>query len=246
MQADASPFRVIPCGGPRVVSRVDPRVVPAWIPRGSPGGSGAPVGWMVGTSEVAARGRRRLGPIDADLPLPNPPLRNAAFVLRPFRGDDIVGAEEFAADPASARWVPTLPAADGEGVAASYDEARTAGEMLLLVIADPTTDAYLGEVVLVPGEHRVAELGCGVRPSARGRGLGSAALRLLADWALAPVPEGLGLGRVHVLVAVENDPALGLSERAGFRREAVLGRYWEIDGERLDVVVLARFPGDGP
>jgi RimJ/RimL family protein N-acetyltransferase len=184
--------------------------------------------------------------IEADLPLPNPPLRGAAFVLRPFRADDIVGAEEFAADPASARWVPALPAVDGEGVALYYDEARAAGEMLLLVIADPTTDAYLGEVVLVPGEHRVAELGCGVRPSARGRGLGSAALRALADWALTAAPSGLGLGRVQVLVAVENEPALALSEAAGFRREAVLRRYWEIDGERLDVVVLARFPGAGP
>lgn len=183
--------------------------------------------------------------IEPDLPLPTPPLGGAAFVLRTFRASDIDAAAEFGRDPASARWVPALPAADGAAVAAYYDEVRASGEMLLLVIADPTSDAYLGEVVLVPGEYRIAELGCGVAPSARRRGLGAAALRALADWALASPPAGLGLGRTQVLVAVKNAAALRMSERAGFCREGVLRDYWEIDGARLDVVMLARLPGDG-
>jgi RimJ/RimL family protein N-acetyltransferase len=66
-------------------------------------------------------------------------------------------------------------------------------------------------------EHRVAELGCCVVPAARGRGVATEALRLLADWALGT----LGLGRVQVFVAPENAPALRLSESAGFRREGV-------------------------
>ena len=63
---------------------------------------------------------------------------------------------------------------------------------------------------------------------------------MLTDWAFA----ALGLGRVQVFVAPENVAALELAERAGFRREGVLRSYWEIDGARLDVVVLARLPGD--
>ena len=50
------------------------------------------------------------------------------------------------------------------------------------------------------GEHRVGELGCGVVPAARGRGVATEALRLLAEWALGT----LGLGRLQVFVAPEN------------------------------------------
>ena len=90
------------------------------------------------------------------------------------------------------------------------------------------------------GEHRVGEVGCCLVPAARGGGIATEMLRMLTDWAFA----ALGLGRVQVFVAPENVAALGLAERAGFRREGVLRSYWEIEGERLDVVVLARLPGD--
>ena len=112
--------------------------------------------------------------------------------------------------------------------------------MLLLVIADRTSDAYLGEVTVVVGEHQVGELGCGLIPAARGRGIASEALRLLGDWAF----RALELGRLQVFVALENVAALRLSERAGFRREGVLRAYWQSDGARLDAVVLARLPDD--
>ena len=49
-----------------------------------------------------------------------------------------------------------------------YEEARVRGELLLLVIADRTSDAYLGEVTVVVGEHQVGELGCGLLPAVRG------------------------------------------------------------------------------
>ena len=121
-----------------------------------------------------------------------------------------------------------------------FEECRTDGGLLHLVIADQVNDAYLGEVVAVLGEHRVGELGCGVVPAARGRGVATEALRLLAEWALGT----LGLGRLQVFVAPENVPALRLAESAGFRREGLLRAYWENDGARLDAVVLSRLPGD--
>ena len=158
-------------------------------------------------------------------------------MLRPFRADDFEAALEFAKDQATARWVPALPAADGASIVEVYEEARVTGEMLLLVIADRTSDAYLGEVTVVVGE-----LGCGLIPAARGRGIASEALRLLGDWAF----RALELGRLQVFVALENVAALRLSERAGFRREGVLRAYWQSDGARLDAVVLARLPNDRP
>ena len=137
--------------------------------------------------------------------------------------------------------MPALPAADSAGVVAFYEACRLDGSLLHLVIADRATDAYLGETMLALSEHSVGEVGCCLVPAARGRGIATEALRLLTDWAFAT----LGLGRVQVFVAPENAAALGLAERAGFRREGVLRSYWEVDGARLDVVVLAR-SGDVP
>ena len=95
---------------------------------------------------------------------------------------------------------------------------------------------YLGEVMLALSEHRVGEVGCCI--AFGGAGIATEALRLLTDWAFAV----LGLGRVQVFVATENVAALRLAESAGFRHEGVLRAYWELDGKRLDVVILSRVP----
>ena len=123
---------------------------------------------------------------------------------------------------------------------AFYDACRLDGSLLHLVISDRMTDAYLGETMLALSEHSVGEVGCCLVPAARGRGIATEALRLLTDWSFT----ALGLGRVQVFVAPENAAALELAERVGFRREGVLRSYWEIDGARLDVVVLARVRGE--
>ena len=44
----------------------------------------------------------------------------------------------------------------------------------------------------------------------------------------------------HGIIGNRDHAALRMSERVGFQREGVLRRYWEVDGERLDVVMLAR------
>ena len=174
------------------------------------------------------------------IPYPEPELTGATFALRAFREGDYGAARALEHDPAAVRWVPELPAADGAGVVAFYEACRREGSLLHLVIADPTTDAYLGEMMLAFGEHRVAELGCCLAPAARGSGIATEAIVALTDWAL----RDLGLGRVQVFVARENVAALSLAERAGFQHEGVLRSYWEHGEERLDVMVLARVPGD--
>lgn len=176
--------------------------------------------------------------IEKAIPYPEPPLEGEAFVLRPFQESDFEAALRLEQDAAAARWVPALPAADGAEVAAFYDECRLDGTLLHLVIADRTSDAYLGEVMLALSEHRVGEVGCSVVPVARGRGVATEALVALTDWSFST----LGLGRVQVFVAPENEPALRLAQSAGFQREGVLASYWEIGEERVDAVILARIP----
>jgi RimJ/RimL family protein N-acetyltransferase len=176
----------------------------------------------------------------ATIPYPDPPLEGRGFVLRPFAEEDMEPARALEQDPAAARWVPPLPADDADGVLAFYERCRRDGQLLHLVIADPTSGAYVGETMLAPSDHRVGEVGCCVVPAARGRGIATGALRALTDWAFAE----LGLGRVQVFVGVENVAAYRLAEAAGFRREGTLRGYWEENGRRLDAVILARLPGD--
>lgn len=162
------------------------------------------------------------------------------FVLRPFREGDFDAALDLQRDTAASRWVPALPATDGAGVEAVYDEWRREGSLLHLVIADLRNDRYLGEAMLALTEHGVGEVGCCVVPAQRGRGIAVGALRALTNWSFATI----GLGRVQVFVATGNAAALRLAGRAGFQREGVLRSYWEIEGTRVDAVVLARIAGD--
>ena len=133
-----------------------------------------------------------------------------------------------------------MPADDGPGVVAYYEDCRRDGVLLHLVIADRVLDRYLGEVMVAFGEHRVGEIGCVVSPEARGRGVAVEAFGLLADWALGP----LGLARLQVFVATDNLGGLRLSERTGFRREGVLRSYGENAEGRFDAIVLSRVAGE--
>ena len=100
----------------------------------------------------------------------------------------------------------------------STTSAGWTAALLHLVIADRTSDAYLGETMLALSEHPVGEVGCWVVPAARGRGVATEALVALTDWSFS----ALGLGRVQVFVAPENEAALRLAQSAGFQREGVL------------------------
>ena len=174
------------------------------------------------------------------LDFPDPPLHGSTFSLRPFRYADFGAAVAFGEDPDTARWVPPLPADDPAGVVAEFERYRADGDMLHLVIADLADDRYLGEVMLVMGDHLVGEVGCGVVADARGRGVATEALGLLIHWCLTD----LGLGRVQALVAKENRPGLDLAARLGLTPEGVLRSYWGDEGERVDVVMHSILRGE--
>ena len=176
------------------------------------------------------------------LEYPDPPLRGAAFVLRPFRPADFAPAAAFARDPANARWVPPLPADDADGVVDRFERFRADGDLLHLVIADPGDDAYQGEIMLAMGEHDVGEVGCGVVPGRRRAGVAADALGVFTHWCTTT----LGVRRIQALVAADNAPALGLVRRVGFRREGLLRSYWADGDVRIDVEMHSLLPGETP
>ena len=179
-------------------------------------------------------------PIDGAIPYPDPPLRGQTFALRPFRPGDFERAAVFA-DPSGDPGVQPLPSADATEVTEFFEHCRVAGEMLHLVIASPDNDTYLGEVMLNVNEDNVGELGCGVLEAERGRGTATQALRLLAEWSLA----NLGLGRVQVVIAVENAAALRLAQRGGlFTAKDYSAGTGNANGARVDTVIYSLIPQD--
>jgi RimJ/RimL family protein N-acetyltransferase len=66
----------------------------------------------------------------------------------------------------------------------------------------------------------IADLGYGTLPEARGRGVATAALRLLAQWLLDPVA-GAGLPRAQLDHATANVGSCRVAVAAGFPKEGV-------------------------
>jgi len=91
-------------------------------------------------------------------------------------------------------------------------------ELVAWAVTDPETDVALGGVSLFdlngPEGQQQSELGYWVLPGARRRGVGSAALRRAAGWALAA--DGFGLRRLYLLIAVGNTASRRTAEAAGF------------------------------
>jgi RimJ/RimL family protein N-acetyltransferase len=81
-----------------------------------------------------------------------------------------------------------------------------------------------------------AEVGYWVAAEARGRGVATAALRLVSRWAFDAAP---GLHRLQLRAAVANAASSRVAEKAGFTREGVLRsqRFDARSGTRVDFVV---------
>jgi len=84
------------------------------------------------------------------------------------------------------------------------------------------------------------EVGYWVKREARGRGVATRALELVARWALVEK----GLGRFQLRADVANGPSQRVAEKAGFVREGVLRSALAFKGERRDVVMYSLVPDD--
>jgi RimJ/RimL family protein N-acetyltransferase len=95
-------------------------------------------------------------------------------------------------------------------------------------------------VVEIDREGKQVELGYIVHPAARGRGVATAALRLLTRWAF----EELGTLRATLHIDTENAPSLRVAERAGYVKEGVLRSVHVKQGLRADTEIWSRLPAD--
>jgi ribosomal-protein-alanine N-acetyltransferase len=95
---------------------------------------------------------------------------------------------------------------------------------------------------VVRGAMRSGHLGYWIDRAVAGRGMASLAVALVCDHAFGPV----GLHRLQADIRPENARSQHLVERLGFRREGLLRRYLDIDGDWRDHYTYALLAEDVP
>jgi RimJ/RimL family protein N-acetyltransferase len=149
--------------------------------------------------------------------------------------------------------VSLRPAAEGESrpdTSSEWDEwgplpdpilAPDVGRLLVTEDGVVVGDVSWHEVHYGPNEgSRAWNIGIALVPEARGRGLGAAAQRALADHLFATTD----VDRVEASTDVANVVEQRSLEKAGFRREGVLRSAQQRADGRHDLVVFSRLRGD--
>lgn len=158
--------------------------------------------------------------------------QHAAALDRALEDSDIV---------ANTRVPEPVPSGFATTWIARYEEGRRDGTREGFALEDDDgTFLGLGVVPRIDGEEKTAELGYVVVPEARGRGIATAALRLLTDFAF----QELGMERLELMIAVHNEPSKVVAERAGYVREGVLRSAYFKQGRREDTEIWSRLPSD--
>lgn len=112
------------------------------------------------------------------------------------------------------------------------------GRAVQMIIVDSADDTPLGSVYIrdIDRGHLKAEYGIFIGvPQARGRGIGTAAARLMLRYCF----EEEGLHRIYLRALAGNRQAIRSYEKAGFVREGCLREDVCIDGEFYDIVWMA-------
>ncbi len=112
------------------------------------------------------------------------------------------------------------------------------GQVVQMLICNLADDKPLGSVYVrdIDKQHHKAEYGIFIgEPLARGRGVGTAAAKLM----LAYCFEELKLHRVYLRALSDNAAAIRSYEKAGFVREGYLKDDVCIDGNYRDIVWMA-------
>jgi RimJ/RimL family protein N-acetyltransferase len=146
-----------------------------------------------------------------------PTLRDGDLILRPKRRDDVDAIVAACQDPEIPRWtfVPSpYTRTDAEAFLRISAEEEAAGTAAHFLAVD-TGDRLLGSFSLMEldREPGVGEIGYWVAAEARGRGVATRAVRLLAEWGR----EELGLTRIEILPHKDNAAFRRVAEKAGFR-----------------------------
>jgi RimJ/RimL family protein N-acetyltransferase len=164
--------------------------------------------------------------------------------LRPWREGDVAPILAMSRDPDTIRFtnVPDPYDEDSVRIWLALQPARLrAGDGAAFAVVELPSEDALGAIgVRVLHGRGIAEIGYHMAPEARGRGLATAALRLLSGWSFRTLP----VARLQLTTHVDNPPSQRVAEKAGYTREAVLRSWADQRGERVDLIMYSLLPGE--
>ena len=155
---------------------------------------------------------------------PSPLIHSDRLELREYNRDDLGLASEVAAAGEGEALPPGVPT-DLKQLAQWFDNGihladRDRGVHLMML--DRASGRIVGSIGVFHADWQVgsAEIGYGVRPSARSQGYATEALVAVARWMLT---EG-GIQRAWLTANTDNLASIRVAEKAGFHREGTLRR----------------------
>ena len=162
----------------------------------------------------------------------------------PLTREHLPGVEALLDDPEVLRFtrIPEPAPPDfAETWLGLYERGRRDGTReAFAALGDEGEFLGLALVPRIEREAQTAELGYIVAPAARGRGVATAALRLLTDWAF----EELDMLRLELVIGSANEPSKRVAERNGYRREGLFRSLYVKPGLRDDVEIWSRLASD--
>jgi RimJ/RimL family protein N-acetyltransferase len=173
-----------------------------------------------------------------------PELSDGRLRLRALRRGDKAAVVDALNDESSARylWAPPFPYTEEDfdqfhgSKAAAWPEKPSA----FWIVADASDDSVLAAISLdLHPETQIGEIGYWCGPWARRRGVMTAAVRLVRDWAF----EELGVQRLEIAADLDNVASQRVAKAAGFLREGVV-RGWPARKGRRDHAMYAMLPAD--
>lgn len=162
--------------------------------------------------------------------LPDAPLTDGVVTLRRWVPDDAGWYAAQVGDPEIQRFTTEPPELDEPTTRAAIERVL-AKDLTALVMTDTGTGDKLGNIAL----DADGQLSYWVAAPARGRGVGTRAVRLLSDWALAS-----GVDRIALHTRLDNVASQRAAEGAGFRRGRTERAARQVKGETWDIVWFDR------
>lgn len=178
------------------------------------------------------------------LSYPDPTLADDIVRLRQWSEHDLLCIEEAAQDSGIPEGT-TVPAVFTVEAGRAFVRRQWSridnGEGVSLAIADNATDKAVGLAFLsLRPQAGVVGIGYWLIPRARGRGLATAAVKLLSSWAI----DHAGIARVEAWVEQNNHASQRVLTAAGFQQEGLLRSFLSFANRRADALVFSRIDDD--
>ena len=176
-----------------------------------------------------------------------PLLPADGLLLRPWTADDVPAVLALI-DDVALRWSPSLRPVKTPEHAQKWLETRIASDTHWAV-TNPVDGRVVGRVGLhdVSPDDARAEIGYGVTPGERGKGVARRAAAAVVAYGFAARPEGLGLVRIELQHAVGNRASCRVASVSGFAFEGLNRQSISApDGLFDDGHLHARLASDAP